>query len=396
LSALSIDAFFVTHPPLNNPIHRMNTEFLVYVVDDNSVMQTLFPAMLKEICEVETFASAEDCLVRLAERTPDMFLLDVGLPGMDGYELCRRIRANETTRNIPITFVSAHDEESDLLTGYEAGGDDYLVKPINKGELLHKVKIAQRLRTENRRLFEQASDSEMLASLVMSNMDEYAVVVQFIRQTTEATQAEAVAEAALQCLQGLHLKGVIQIRLGGLILTLGPEGRDRPLEISVMNNVTAMGRLFEFKNRAVFNFPAISVMVNEMPVQEPELCGRIRDHLAIAAEVAQARLEAIQAVEENRHKQEGLQAGLQHIAKITAMLDQKEQKIRVEAATVIFHLQEDLASAFVSLGLTETQENHLDQIVQSRIDQLNHLYQDGENTQALLAELREDMKRLAC
>lgn len=130
---------------------------------------------------------------------------------MDGYELCRRIRASETTRDIPITFVSAHDEENDLLTGYEAGGDDYVVKPVNRGQLLHKVRIAQRLRLEKRRLFEQASDSEMLASLVMSNMDEYAVVVQFIRRTTDATQADAVAEAALLCLQGLHLKGVVSL-----------------------------------------------------------------------------------------------------------------------------------------------------------------------------------------
>ncbi|MBP9714164.1 MAG: response regulator [Sterolibacterium sp.] len=372
----------------------MNTEFLVYVVDDNNVMQTLFPAMLKEICEVEVFATAEDCLTRLAERTPDMFLLDVGLPGMDGYELCRRIRASETTRDIPITFVSAHDEENDLLTGYEAGGDDYVVKPVNRGELLHKVRIAQRLRLEKRRLFEQASDSEMLASLVMSNMDEYAVVVQFIRRTTDATQADAVAEAALLCLQGLHLKGVVQVRLGEHILTLGSEGRDRPLEIAVMQNVTAMGRLFEFKNRAVFNFPTISLMVNEMPVHEPELCGRIRDHLAIATEVAQARLEAFLATAENRRKQEGLQAGLHHIAKITELLDQQEQQARIDAATIIFHLQEDLANAFVSLGLSETQENHLDQIVQSRIDQLNQLYRGGESTQTLLAELGADLKRL--
>lgn len=126
---------------------------------------------------------------------------------------------------------------------------------------------------------------------------------------------------------------------GEHILTLGSEGRDRPLEIAVMQNVTAMGRLFEFKNRAVFNFPDYFPMVNEMPVHEPELCGRIRDHLAIATGSRRC-LEAFLATAENRRKQEGLQAGLHHIAKITELLDQQEQQARIDAATIIFHLQE--------------------------------------------------------
>ena len=372
----------------------VSNEFLVYVVDDNSVMQTLFPAMLEGACEVEMFGSSEACLARLAERTPDMFLLDVGLPGMDGYELCRRIRADEATRDIPVTFISARDEEEDLLAGYEAGGDDFIVKPVNKGELLHKVKVAQRLRRETQQLRDQASDSEMLASLVMSNMDEYAVVVQFIRRVTDAITVEQVADAAQACLKGLSLVGVVQVRLAGQTLTVSPDGRDRPLEVSVMNNVVGMGRLFEFKKRAVFNFPSISLMVNEMPVQEPELCGRIRDHLMIAAEIAQARLDAIDTSEQNRRSQEGVMAGLQRIGQIIQTLDQREQHARVEASTIMFQLQEDLARAFVTVGLTDQQEDTIDSIIKARMEQLLRLYSSGESTQAMLAELGQGLKDL--
>ena len=372
----------------------VSNEFLVYVVDDNSVMQTLFPAMLEGACEVEMFGSSEACLARLAERTPDMFLLDVGLPGMDGYELCRRIRADEATRDIPVTFISARDEEEDLLAGYEAGGDDFIVKPVNKGELLHKVKVAQRLRRETQQLRDQASDSEMLASLVMSNMDEYAVVVQFIRRVTDAITVEQVADAAQACLKGLSLVGVVQVRLAGQTLTVSPDGRDRPLEVSVMNNVVGMGRLFEFKKRAVFNFPSISLMVNEMPVQEPELCGRIRDHLMIAAEIAQARLDAIDTSEQNRRSQEGVMAGLQRIGQIIQTLDQREQHARVEASAIMFQLQEDLARAFVTVGLTDQQEDTIDSIIKARMEQLLRLYSSGESTQAMLAELGQGLKDL--
>lgn len=373
----------------------MGTDFLVYVVDDNNVMQTLFRAMLENQCEVEVFGDAQACLARLGKRIPDLFLLDVGMPGMNGYELCRHLRADERTRDIPVTFISGHGEESDLLAGYEAGGDDYIVKPVKKNELLQKLKVAQRLRTEKETLRNQANDSEMLASLVMSNMDEYAVIIQFIRRATEATNAEQIAEAALACLRGLKLSGVVQVRLDGHITTLGPEGPSRPLEISVINNVVGMGRMFEFKNRAVFNFPAISLMVNDMPVNDSDLCGRLRDHLATAAEIAHARLEAIQAMEENRRKQAGAHHSLQHIGQIVAMLDQREQYARTQATTIIFQLQEDLARTFITIGLTEQQEDAVDQIVQSRIDQLIQLYAEGKSTQKMLADLGEDLKQLA-
>ena len=369
--------------------------FRIFVVEDDPVIQTLFKSILQKDFSVEIFATSEDCLKRLEEVTPDMFLLDVGLPGIDGYALCRRIRDEMATHDVPVTFISGHDTEEDRLNGYDAGGDDFVVKPFNTDELLQKVKVAQRLRNDKMTLRQQISESEMLTSLVLSNMDEYAVVVQFIRKLAEFIRGEEVAEAALGCLRGQQLNGVVHIRYGDREFTMSPEGRDRPLEVSVMDNVRGMERIFEFKTRAVFNFPHISVMVNNMPVHDPELCGRIRDHLAIAAEVADSRLDAIQTSEANLRKQEGIYEVLEHIREIIDALGANQQKARFEGTTIIFRVQEEFARAFVSLGLTEGQEETIDQIVKRNMEDLVKIYEKTDNTLGMLGELGQTLEKLS-
>ena len=162
-----------------------------------------------------------------------------------------------------------------------------------------------------------------------------------------------------------------------------------------MNHARTMERIFEFKRRAVFNFPLISVMVNNMPVDDPELCGRIRDHLAIAVEVADSRLESIQTSEENLRKQEGIHEVLEHIREIIDALNKDQQKARFEGTTIIFRLQEEFAHAFVSLGLTEGQEESIDQLVRRSMGELVKLYENADNTQVMLNELGETLKQLS-
>ncbi|CAG1002373.1 partial Response regulator PleD, partial [Rhodocyclaceae bacterium] len=82
---------------------------LIYAVDDEPQMRVLLDAILSDHYAVETFDSSEACLARLAIARPGMLLIDVGLPGIDGYALCRRIKDDAETAHIPVSFISGHD-----------------------------------------------------------------------------------------------------------------------------------------------------------------------------------------------------------------------------------------------------------------------------------------------
>ncbi|MEN6348755.1 MAG: response regulator transcription factor [Syntrophomonas sp.] len=111
---------------------------LVFVVDDEENIRYLISEyLLREGFQVETFASAEEVLARLQSGFPDMFILDIMLPGQDGLEFCRNIRKRS---GVPVIFISARGDEIDRILGLELGGDDYLTKPFSPRELVARVR----------------------------------------------------------------------------------------------------------------------------------------------------------------------------------------------------------------------------------------------------------------
>ncbi|MFC3746011.1 response regulator transcription factor [Paenibacillus sp. GCM10012306] len=116
----------------------MNNNYLIAVVDDDENIRTLIEAYLhKENYRTIGLANAEDAWTLYRMSPPSMWVMDIMLPGMDGYELCRRIR-NEG--EVPIIMISAKDNEVDKILGLELGSDDYLVKPFSPRELVARIK----------------------------------------------------------------------------------------------------------------------------------------------------------------------------------------------------------------------------------------------------------------
>ena len=110
----------------------------ISLVEDDQNIQNIVSAYLKkEGFEVTWSGSAEEAWHIWETNPPDMWILDIMLPGMDGYEFCKKIR-NES--DVPIIIISAKDEETDKILGLELGGDDYLTKPFSPRELVARVK----------------------------------------------------------------------------------------------------------------------------------------------------------------------------------------------------------------------------------------------------------------
>jgi PleD family two-component response regulator len=123
---------------------------ILYVEDDPDVAGVIRLFFESEGYEVTIAPTGEEALDLCRSKLPDVILLDIMMPGVDGYEVCRRLRSNARTSHVPILFVTALDERSDRIAGLELGADDYITKPFDIEELRLRVQnVIKRARREN-------------------------------------------------------------------------------------------------------------------------------------------------------------------------------------------------------------------------------------------------------
>jgi len=136
----------------------------ILVVDDNELIRRLASTLLtKKNYEVATAKNGMNALICAADFKPDVILLDVMMPDMDGFECCRRLKTNTVAKDIPVVMISSNTEAIDKIKGLEIGAADYIVKPFDYGELLARVATQVKMK---RLLYELEKKNSLLEEMV--------------------------------------------------------------------------------------------------------------------------------------------------------------------------------------------------------------------------------------
>ena len=126
----------------------MSKEKFLVVDDEEDILELIRYNLEREGFQVRCSDSGEKALESIRQETPDLVVLDLMLPGIDGLEVARRLKQNQTTAFIPIVMLSAKGEESDIVTGLELGADDYITKPFSPRILVARVKAVIRRQSQ--------------------------------------------------------------------------------------------------------------------------------------------------------------------------------------------------------------------------------------------------------
>jgi two-component system cell cycle response regulator len=267
----------------------------VLVVDDIlSNVKLLEAKLTAEYFEVITAFNGMECLAKMEQGIPDIVLLDVMMPGMDGFEVCRRIKSNPKTAHVPVVMVTALDQPSDRVAGLEAGADDFLTKPVDDAALFARVRSLVRLKmmTDELRMRESTGQGMGLIdpaeTLTDNNQSGRVLVIEDRPESVawftgalapkhEVASADTFEEALVRVKGGdfdlivvsLGMRGFDGLRLCSQLRSL-PEGRHVPILVVVSDG----------DRRKLTQ--ALEMGVNDYltrPVDKNELVARVRTQL---------------------------------------------------------------------------------------------------------------------
>ena len=155
-------------PPAPDPTPGAPRRSTILIVDDEPFNVDYLEQALAELgYETLSATNGQEALDKVAADAPDLILLDVMMPVMDGFTVCRLLKDQEETRLIPIVIMTALDAKADRITGIQAGADDFLTKPVDEAELVARIETALKLKhTVDRRLGEFSALKDQVAQLV--------------------------------------------------------------------------------------------------------------------------------------------------------------------------------------------------------------------------------------
>lgn len=361
------------------------------LIEDDDFAAELATEMLSADYIVQRFADGQSALDALEKFTPDLVLLDVSMPGLSGYDVCRKLRENQAVCDLPVIFLSGLISDEERLAGYEAGGDDYLTKPVVVDELRLKINRAINHAAESKRLKSDYSNAFSTAMTAMSSAAEVGAVLQFLRTSFNCPDYATLCREVLSSIAAYGLEGSVQIRGKDETVSLTHEGTCSPLEESVLKNMSMQGRIFEFSSRTSYNYDHITIIIKNMPRDDQDRYGRMKDNLALLAEGADARVITLDDQLALAKQQDALVQLIANTRETLYDIERHQQAQREQSKQIFQDFSEELERRFLNLGLKSSQEEELSELALQAADRALALYDaglaEGERMERLLKQL---------
>lgn len=363
----------------------------IFIIDDDDFTALYLEGVIGDLYQVEHFAEPAKGVAAAIANPPSLILMDVEMPGMDGYEACRQLKADAATHEVPIIFLSARVETEDRLAGYEAGGDDYLTKPFDPDELRTKMEVLLRNVQKNRELAKQAAYATSAAMTAMAAAGETGTILRFLREMVGCLELETLARGVLRAMDAFGRDASIQLRGKTEVLSVSREGICSPLEVAVLNNMATCNRIVDLGRRSAFNFPRVSLIIKNMPIDDPEAYGRAKDYLATIVEAADMQVESLDFIRAALDRGDNLLQLLQRHIDTLRDIECRYREQRAASSQILNELVQQIEDSFVFLGLTDSQELHMQKLVRDTVLHAQSLYDQEVESDKLMHGISNDI-----
>ncbi|MCF6217167.1 MAG: response regulator [Gammaproteobacteria bacterium] len=345
----------------------------VFIIEDDPALMELNALHIAmEGYEVLRAENAEEALALMQQPalSADLIVSDIVMPGMDGYALCTEVHKLPTWQEVPFIFVSSLSTLEERLKGYEVGGDDYITKPIDPKELVQKIARVLDVRNKNHQLKEQITQTQSVAMQAMTYSSDLGQVIEFFKHSVSCESYASIAELFFEFMRNNGLHSSIQFHTPHGQLNFGDQGEVSPLEANVIEMSRKKSRFFDFGSRTIINYQDFSILIKNMPIDDPDKYGIYKDTIGTLCNAIEARVTVIMNDDKNRKRQALVDA----IQDAMRELKQTMAEMQKDNMAVIETMVNDVDNAMMVLGLTDEEENRIREIAMKTTDAIEAVF----------------------
>jgi len=231
----------------------MNSKNTVLITDDEKFIQGMLTRFLKDDYEILNAFSGNECLSIANQKKPDIILLDVEMPEKNGYEVCHDLRNNVSTKDTPIIFLSSKSSVEERLLGYEAGGDDYLIKSSTAEELKAKIRRYTSISQQQKELIKDVDSAHMLNKMLEERVNRRTLKIEEQKNKLESAYQE-LKIAQKQLIQSEKMASIGQLAAGVAHEINNPVAFIKSNLCSLKNYVKSYQQLIEIQQKSLEQF----------------------------------------------------------------------------------------------------------------------------------------------
>jgi len=370
----------------------MDNKHRILIVDDDEIVFDLIECALADEFELVYSSSGSEAISALECKNFQLVILDVGLPDVTGYEICRHIRADDCMADIGVIFLSGYDSLEYRIKGYEAGADDYIEKPFDTTEVRAKICVAIKNIEERKKAKQKAAGAFEAAMTAITSAGELGVILHFLKKSFSCDEAESLAGEIITACTDYGLNVIVRLKTSDLPVFSGTDGDGTELEKSLFDHVADDLHIYSFNNRCIFNFGDVALLVKNMPTENDEKCGRIRDNCALLCEASNASLKGILSTQKIVFQQEKLRKMMKYSSGILEIIDRKSIDQRDGSINIMSKLVDEVESSFMNLGLTDNQEREFLSMVSKAETSLLSLLELGNVVEGHVLKLMHEFR----
>lgn len=351
---------------------------IVLIVDDSPEDIRLLMQHLKGEFQVTAATSADDALQIISEAVPDVVLLDVNMPGTDGYTACSILKESPETADIDVIFISGNDSTEEILKGFKVGASDYIVKPFAPEILLSKIKACTARRRDIKKLADAAKYAGAVAMSAMSDTGDLGTIVNFLRTSFAIKTANELCSEICSTLSAFGLNACAHIYLDNTAVFAGTEGAPSELETNLIKRIISSPEpIITIGNRLLLIKPGVVLLIKNLP-ESSEKSARIKDHLMILLEGIVAKVVSLNSQAKlNNLLSSNINTVIKDAEVALTDIRQKQELHKKQSIAIMEAMVTQVEASFFNMGLTDQQEEQLLAIMTQSVSEALKHFEEG-------------------